>query len=848
MKKLIALCLAAVCMLVCLSASCAQAAGEDGKKTLTIYWAGDADIATSDVWIWPSGGDGKGYLFSECEYGFVCRASFDADVTEAGFIVRTGCSDPGGSAWGNAVKDFADDRFVELSGAETEIWLKTGDGAVYNSTDGGKTLEEIRKFKMAGMIAADQIRYVIAPAARIEDLSAIHVRQDGREIGIKKLSSLGNKVVLGVITTEEPMDVTKRYTVEIEGYGSKDVLPTEIFDSADFVENYTYDGDDLGAVISGDETTFKVWAPTASEVVLNLFEAGNGCDAYAREKMTYTDHGVWSLTMPCGHGTYYTYTVTTSAGTQEAVDPYARTLGVNGDRGMVTDLSKTDPEGFDADTWYTGAETYQQASVWEVHVRDFSSALSGSRWPGKYLAFTETGLTNAAGESTGIDYVKQLGVTHVHLQPVYDYATVDETDPESGYNWGYDPKNYNAPEGSYSTDPYNGEVRVREFKQMVAAIHDAGMGVVMDVVYNHTYDINSNLNKIVPYYYYRFTATGDSSNGSGCGNETASERKMFRKYMKDSVTYWMTEYHIDGFRFDLMALHDRDTMQQIEQVLHEINPSCLIYGEGWTGGTSALNPNLLSTQANISKVKASEGAAGGVAVFNDAIRDGLKGSVFDPKDRGWINGKANTGNARKVIFGIEGGETSGIVSWKVKNAGVINYMSCHDNLTLYDKLKASCPDASDEEIVKMQRLGAAAVFLAKGTPFTLAGEEMMRTKQGDENSYKSSDEINKIDWEALVPGSDAFEMSRYYAMLNGLRKEYGFLTNAEVKGEVLNGNAIGVTWTVNGETAAYAVLNPAGNPLTLSLPAEGMSAAAGNGTVNGGACTVQAMDWALFVK
>ena len=790
---------------------------EPGTRQLSLYWVSpDADYSKCDVWLWFPGKDGSGNLFHPCAYGVKCVINVPEGVSEVGFIVRTNCSDPGGTAWGEATKDFPDDRFAILTGDETSIYLKAGDGMQYTSPDGGQTLEPIRIFQIAGIIGPNQIRYIISPAARLESLDQVHVRQGDRELEITGLSSLNNNVVMGTITLAEDLDIALPYTVEIEEYGRIAAVPTDIFDSADFIANYTYDGDDLGAVIDGDRTVFKVWAPTAGAVTLNLFEAGNDCEAFANVEMERGEKGVWSAEYACGHGTYYTYTVTTALGAQEAVDPYAKAVGVNGDRGMVVDLAQTEPEGFRDTPVFTELGTYQDAVIWEVHVRDFSNAIAGSQYPGKYLAFTETGLTNAAGQPVGVDYLKKLGITHVHLQPVYDFATVNERGEGPAFNWGYDPKNYNAPEGSYSTDPYHGEVRVREFKQMVQSLHEAGIGVVMDVVYNHTYSADSNLNRIVPYYYYRFNYDGAPSNGSGCGNETASNRAMFRKYMVDSVRYWAEEYQLDGFRFDLMALHDIQTMQAVEQAVHAVNPKALIYGEGWTGGTSALRDNFQASQANIRQIKATEGAAGGIAVFNDAIRDGLKGSVFDRKDQGYANGKATKGNAKKVIFGIQGGVKSSGVSWSVNDAMVINYTSSHDNNTLWDKLLATNPDAAKEDLLAMNRLCGAVVLLSRGTPFFLAGEEMLRTKQGDSNSYMSSDAINNLDWEVLTPGSDEQAMADFYAGLIALRREkfsnpdspYRFLTEVEPVAETLTGSLIGITWAEGDDVIAYAVVNP----------------------------------------
>ena len=805
-----------------------------GCNQLTIYWTADSiDFDTSDMWIWYEGADGRGYTMYPCAYGAKVMINVPESEKNVGFIVRTGCSEPGGTSWGTANKDFADDRFVTMNG-DTQIYLKSGEGAIYFSEDGGMTLYRKLTFSFAGIIDENKIKYMIEPAGKLTSLDQFAVYCGDQKIEIESVSSLNNEVIQGTIQLKEPLDISKQYTVEIEGYGQKTAVPTDIFDSESFIANYTYDGDDLGATITEAGTVFKVWAPTASKVVLNLFEAGNDCAAYASVDMERGERGVWSSTQDCGHGTYYTYTVTTAVGTQEAVDPYAKAVGVNGNRGMVIDLKTTDPEGFAEETFDAGLTSYRDAIIWEVHVRDFSNKLEASNYKGKYLAFTETGLTNANGVPAGVDYIKNLGVTHVHLQPVYDYATVDETKPDNEFNWGYDPKNYNAPEGSYSTDPYHGEVRVNEFKQMVQALHAQGLGVVMDVVYNHTYDGNSCLNRIVPYYYYRYTATGDNSNGSGCGNETASDRYMFRKYMIDSVTYWQTEYHIDGFRFDLMGLHDTTTMQKIENAVHTNNPQALLYGEGWTGGTTTLNPNKQAVQKNIKNVKASRGAIGSVAVFNDSIRDGLKGSVFDAKAKGYISGDPSKANANKVLFGMTGGTYQVGATWKVENAMVINYMSSHDNRTLWDILANGAPSASKEERIVMNRLGAAVVLISKGTPFWLAGEEMLRTKNGDENSYKSSDEVNNIKWDVLKEGSDEYEMSEYYRGLIELRKSHDWIRNADVTGELLQNNALMATYAVDGSTAGIAYVNPASGAMSVTLPeGEWTILLGGEGTVSG---------------
>ncbi len=779
----------------------------DGYNQVTFYWNYPGSYEDCDVWAWFGDQAGKGYLFHECEYGAKAIVNVPEGVDEVGFIVRRACSDPGGTSWGSATKDFESDRFAVVEGRETFIYLKSGVEDQFKSSNGGKTLEMIRKFTIAGIVNENTIQYKVTPETLISDIEDIKVYDGDREIKVNEISTLGKKSVMGYVTLDESLDLSKNYRIEVKGYGSKIAVPTDIFDSEYFAEMYHYDGDDLGAVINGDTTTFKVWAPTASEVILNLFEKGDGVEAYKSVPMTRGEKGVWSHTEECGHGTYYTYTVSTSAGVQEAVDPYAKSAGVNGNRGMVVDLSLTNPDGWENDQLENKIEKYSDAIIWEVHVRDFSNKIESSEYKGKYLAFTERGLVNEHGKSVGVDYLVDLGITHVHLLPVYDYATVDESSTEPQFNWGYDPKNYNVPEGSYSTDPYNGEVRIREFKEMVKALHEAGIGVIMDVVYNHTHDANSSFNKIVPYYYYRYTSSGANSSASGCGNDTASERYMYGKFMVESTAYWVSEYNLDGLRFDLMGLHDVETMQGVESAVHAINPNAIIYGEGWTMGAT-VDGSAQANQSNISKITPTGDAIGAVAVFNDVIRDGLKGSVFEKTGRGFINGSPkNTIN--KVMFGIRGGQGVG-QGWTVEDGMVINYMSAHDNNTLWDKLLLSNPNASDDKRNDMNNLGAAIIMISRGTPFWQAGEEMLRTKGGDENSYKSSDEVNNINWSVLADGTREYETMQYYKGLIEMRKAYGLFSDMTTEiTHTDSGNGI-LTISIkaqNGEEA-LVIINP----------------------------------------
>ena len=831
---------------------------EDGYNQITFYWTYSGDsYENCDIWIWYGDVAGQGYLFHECDYGAKVVVNVPDYVTEVGFIVRKNCSDPGGNSWGEATKDYDQDRFALITGRETFVYLKPGDANQYISNDGGKTLEVRKDISIATMTDCNVVKFRVTPKVVIRSLDQVKVYEGDREIAISKIFPMNKSTTFANVTIEEPFDLTKNYRVYVEGYGEETIVPVDIFDSDYFAETYHYDGDDLGAIIDGDNTTFKVWAPTASKVVLNLFEAGNGVDAYKKVEMVRGDKGVWSHTEACGHGTYYTYSVTTSVGTQEAVDPYARAAGVNGKRGMVVDLALTNPEGWDGDTYREDIDSYSEAVIWEVHVRDFSNKIASSQYKGKYLAFTERGLVNEYGVPVGVDYLVELGITHVHLLPVYDYASVDETKKDQ-FNWGYDPQNYNVPEGSYSTDPFKGEVRINEYKQMVQALHDAGIGVIMDVVYNHTYDANSNLNKIVPYYYYRYTNTGANSSASGCGNDTASERYMFGKYMVESTAYWMEEYHLDGLRFDLMGLHDLKTMQRVESAVHTINPHAVIYGEGWTMG-STTDGSAQANQSNIGKIVPTGDAIGGIAVFNDAIRDGLKGSVFDETSQGFINGDAySTWN--NVLFGINGGVGAG-VAWTVPNSMVVNYMSAHDNNTLWDKLHLSNPGDSDETLNKMNNLGAAIVMISKGIPFWQAGEEMLRSKpigngKYDHNSYMSSDAVNNIDWSVLDGNSREYNTMLYYKGLIEMRKAYSIFTdnNTVITANKLGSGVIILTYADGNGGEAKVVINPYNQslPVTLdgswNLVATGQQAGSSVIAVESGNIVADGIDIRIYVN
>ncbi len=553
------------------------------------------------------------------------------------------------------------------------------------------------------------------------------------------------------------------------------------FSTKEFVEANYYEDDDLGAVWTKEATHFRLWAPTAERVVLKLYRSGHEEDMLQEISMNKEVKGTWSLQMKGDlNGIYYTYAVTVDGVTKEAVDPYTKGAGVNGNRGMVIDLSSTNPPGFLEEDRLV-LENATDAIIYELHIRDFSAdPSSGMHYKGKYLAFTERGTKNSYGDKTGIDYLKELGITHVHLLPTFDYSTVDESKLiEPQYNWGYDPKNFNVLEGSYSTDPFHGEVRIKEFKQLVQALHQEGIGVIMDMVYNHTAENEeSNFNKIVPGYYYRLTPEGEFSNASGCGSETASERAMMRKFILDSLVFWAKEYHIDGFRFDLMGIHDIHTMNEIRRVLAEINPSILVYGEGWTGGLSTLPDWERALKVNIKNMDTNIGA------FNDDLRDAIKGSVFLATEPGFVGGRE--GMEDTIKFGVaaatlhQGIEYGKVLysnsSWAAEPTQCVNYNSAHDNFTLWDKLNLSRPWESKEDLMKMNLLAVAIIMTCQGIPFFQAGEEFLRSKPlnnektiFEENSYKSGDAINSLKWDEITANKEVVE---YYKGLIALRKDH----------------------------------------------------------------------------
>ena len=660
------------------------------------------------------------------------------------------------------------------------------------------------------------------------------------------------------LTLDRALELTSLYQYRLRFHGyDYAIAANTVYASKRFAKEFTYEGKDLGATWTFNATSFKVWAPTAEDVQVALYHSGTvGTDDRIETiPMTRGANGTWQATASGNrNGQYYTYLVKRGGEEVEAVDPYARTTGVNGGRDMIIDLASTNPKGWDKDTNPNPLRAYTDAVLYELHVRDFSidasSGVSESN-RGKFLAFTENGTKTPNGTPTCMDYLKKLGITHLHLLPVYDYGSVDETRLDTPqFNWGYDPVNYNTPEGSYSTDPYHGEVRVKEFKQMVKALHEAGISVVMDVVYNHVFEAgNFCFNKIVPGYFSRSLPDGSYSNGSGCGNDTASERAMVRKYIVESIVYWKEQYHIDGFRFDLVGLLDGTTINALVDAVHEKHPDVIFYGEGWTMDTAVEPGNYMATQPNAYRTPE-------FAYFSDNIRNLLAGD--NGRTRGFVSGL--TGKEDELFHCF-----TGDTPWCPKPTQTVNYVSCHDNYTLMDKLITSCGNTNRAELVRMNKLAAATYMTAQGIPFIHAGEEWLREKVDEkgkriENSYNAPDFVNKIRWD-LLEKKDAAQTIAYYQGLIELRKahaalrlttkedvaanvDYRWITNelvlfnikgkGSVKGEVSDGIVV--------------ILNATKSAKTVDLYAAGVARGQWEVRVNGESAGLKRLDTVLDGK
>lgn len=785
---------------------------EDAMKLDVHYYnfAQSYSADTVEAYAWPGDTVGGSYPYVETDdYGALFQVGLKPEegVTTAGVkVIQDGNVDTANEYQIDLTKAVDNKLDVYLVEGNPNLWYDINE-VVYNPVIASAAFSETSSQEIHISVS----KPVDVTAADVAETFVV-TDEEGTVYPVTSVESVAdNKVVLKM---EQQLELSRAYRVDREDYEGCQISMDKIIGSTYFDEQLAYDGDDLGAIYTKEKTTFRVWAPTASEVSLNLYAQGDGDNLMETLPMQADVKGTWVCEKEGDlNGVYYTYSVKIGNKVNETVDLYARTTGVNGDRGMVIDLDSTDPEGFNEDV-RPAFENDTDAVIYELHIRDLSSdSSSGIQNVGKFLGLTEKGTTNSDGLATGLDHMIDLGITHVQILPSYDYATVDESKTDSGqFNWGYDPKNYNVPEGSYSTDPFHGEVRVKEMKEMVQTLHENGIRVNMDVVYNHTYnDDDSWFQKTVPDYYYRV-----GGNGSGCGNETASERAMVRKYLVDSVVYWATEYHIDGFRFDLMAVHDKETMMAIREALDKIDPSIMMYGEGWTGGECLLPSSQQS-------LKSSTYQFDRIGAFSDDIRDGIKGNVFDSLDKGFVSGKE--GMEETIKFGIVGAvhhpqvlgseNVKGVGSWSGQPGQSINYISCHDNLTFWDKLATSNADDSEEDRIKMNKLGSAIILTSQGVPFFQAGEEMLRSKPSatveggfDENSYCSPDSTNSLKWDNKSNVIDTYE---YYKGLIAFRKAHGALrmteaSDVQTKLVFMSGlDANVVAYTIegspNGETA-----------------------------------------------
>ncbi len=795
----------------------AMAAEAEGELILKVhYHREDAKYDDWTVWLWElGGGDAVDAPLVDEGGEMVATMTVTPGITSVGYIVRQ-------PDW---TKDIDMDQFIDISemvSGTVHIYVESGvEGHTKEYGD-----DAVLGTKPRSAVYNHDGTITVTMTGEIEGGLDGVFTVEGKDGGVAVSGvAEGSGEFTYIVTLAQELDPFKSYSITYDGAQYKLSIPS-VYSTEDFEKEYTYTGDDLGAVWTKEATTFRVWAPTAQSVTVNLFASGKSYEDDQTEEIEMTPdvNGTWVASKSGDlNGVYYTYTVVIDGNAAQACDPYARTTGVNGVRAMVIDLDSTDPEGWESDANPHAGESINDAIIYELHIRDLSvDENSGIKNAGKFLGLTETGTKTPGGVSTGLDHMKDLGITHLHLLPIYDFGSVNETHTTPEFNWGYDPVNYNVPEGSYSTDPYNGEVRVKELKQTVKVLHENGISVVMDVVYNHVQDAGKFcFNKIVPGYFSRINDDGSYSNGSGCGNDTASERSMVKKFIVDSVCYWADEYHIDGFRFDLVGLLDTETVNEIVAEVHKDHPDVIFYGEGWTMSTDVTKEGYtMATQLNSQETP-------GFAYFNDTIRDGLKGSVFDDLDKGYASGKTGLEETLSNCF-------LGAASWCASPAQTVNYASCHDNLTLFDHLQTARPEAGREDLIRMNNLAAAFYMMAEGVPFLQAGEEMLRTKVNSDgsfnsNSYNASDEVNMLKWSDLE-NEEYRAVFAYYKGLIEFRKAHGALrltTAQDVAGAVsvvsgLDANvmAFDIQGGVNGESAEelFIIFNANEASTTVALP------------------------------
>ncbi len=790
-------------------------ADEQVSEIYIHYYRYNGDYTDWNVWAWqnlPTSLEGSGYPFttdetaSEFNFGGVVTV-INVDETfpgieRLGLIVRKG-------NW--LEKDIDADRLVDIpansANGEFHIYLVEGDTRVGTSIDDPNGPQRSPKFKNAYFTDLNEIFF--STTEPIEGSSVV-VKEDGVAMGISSFNVSNNS---GSVTLEDDLDFSKQYVIEAtfpSDSSKNDYLVTfdGIYDSDEFEEAFGYDGDDLGALVSGNKTTFRLWAPVSQEVTLNLYDTGTpfvsgGTDTPIRtEVMTPDVKGTFFYEENTNlHGYYYTFSVKNGDIINEVIDPYAKSAGVNGIRGMVVDFSQLNPEGFAYNDRVDNMVNPTDAIIYELHVRDLSthSSWNGTEANrGKFLGLIEEG-TRYEGYKTGLDHILDLGVTHVQILPFFDFGVVDETklndEDYNSFNWGYMPLNFNVPEGSFSSDPYEGTKRVVELKETIMGFNDFGIRIIMDVVYNHTgLTANSNFELIVPGYYFRKTSSGAFSNGSGTGNETASERVMMRKFMIDSVKFWAYEYNISGFRFDLMALHDIETMNLLVEALHEIDDTILVYGEPWMGGSTPLSADYQAGKRNLDQMPL-------IGAFNDDLRDAVKGSVFARDQGGFIQGDWSSNNYARIKYGIVGGvaypglsgsSLSAQKIWHTVPTKTLNYVTAHDNNTLHDKLYLTLETTNRLNLIPaLQKQANAIVLTSQGIAFLHAGDEMLRSKPligkagFDHNSYESPDEINQIRWDHLTDETTQ-NVYQYYKGLIALRKAHASFRMTEAQDVIDN--------------------------------------------------------------
>ena len=803
-------------LVILFSLTAVPVSAEDGVTIKLHYNRPDGNYTDWSVWFWDFGKDGKDIPFADENGERVATYAVGNGVEKVGFIVKL-------PNW--AAKDVAEDQFIEIGGVLSgtiHVYVESGvKGYEIKYSDDITTGIKLTNAEYDGKLT---ITVTMTSKLLTEPDGVFTLRCGDQDIPLKSVTNFNEKYYKLKVTEE--LDLMDTYTVIYDSKEYNVVMP-DIFSTEAFEEAYTYEGNDLGAIWCADKTVFRLWAPTATNVKVNLYKSGvDGTDDLIEQLEMIADvNGTWVAEKEGDlNGTFYTYTVDVAGATNEAADPYARAAGVNGKRSMVIDLDSTDPEGWENDTDPNAELNETDVIIYELHIRDLSiDESSGITNKGKYLGLIETGTKTESGIPTGLDHMKDLGITHLHILPMYDYGSVDESKLDTPqFNWGYDPVNYNVPEGSYASDPYDGAVRVSEVKQMVKGLHDNGISVVMDVVYNHVYSAGEFcFNKIVPMYFSRTGKNGSVSNGSGCGNDTASERSMVKKYIVDSVKYWADEYHIDGFRFDLVGLIDTETINAIIEEVHKTHPNVIFYGEGWTMSTGVTKQGYdMTTQTNSAKVP-------GFAFFSDTIRDLLKGSVFNTNETGYVSGASKSKTELSKSF-------MGLPSWVQNPTQTVNYVSCHDNNTLIDRITISTPNATREDQVKMNNLAAAYILTSQGIPFFQAGEEMLRTKPlgdgtYDHNSYASPDSVNSMKWNDLNE-AEVMNTYNYYKGLIAFRKEHPALrltTAEDVNATVTpiehdNSRVLvfQIAGGINGETAEsmYVIFNADSAAADVVLP------------------------------